>query len=76
MNSASSASIGAPEILLSATHAALHIRSVGGLMLTITRKIGTRVVTRQSQDNFVPRRGIMLQASPHFLFLFTLLSFS
>ena len=30
---------------------------------------GTKVVTRQSQVNFVPRRGIILWLDPHFLFL-------
>ena len=57
---ASSTLIGGLGILLSATHATLQVKSAGELMLTITRKIGTRVVTRQSQVDFVSRRGIML----------------
>ena len=72
MSSASSATIGALEILLSATHAVLLVKSVGELTLTTMKRSGTRVVTRQSWDNFVPKKGIMLQIDPHFLF--TLLS--
>ena len=60
MNSAPSAIVGAPGILLRATHAALQVTSAGGLTLTIMKKSGTRAVTRQSQDDFVPGRGIML----------------
>ena len=60
MSSASNASIRAPGISLSAIHAILQARSVGEPTLTIMRRIGTRVVTRQSQDDFVPERGIML----------------
>ena len=47
--------------------------SAGELMLTIMKKSGIKVVTRQSWDNFVPGRGIMLQLDPHFFFI-TLLS--
>ena len=43
----------------------LGVTSAGELMLTITRRGGFRVVTRQSQDDFVPGKGIMLQLDPH-----------
>ena len=72
MSSASSATAGDPGTLLRGTHAVLQARSVGELMLTMMRKSGTRVVTRQSWVDFVPRRGIMSQIDPHFIF--TLLS--
>ena len=49
--------------------------SAGELMLTTTRRIGTRVMTGQSWDNFVPGRGIMLWNNPHFLFFYLLYLF-
>ena len=60
MSSALSATAGALGASYCATHAALLVTSAGELTLTILTRAGTRVVTRQSQDDFVPRRGIML----------------
>ena len=75
MSSASSATAEDPGILLSATHAAQQVKSAGELTLITMRKSGTRVMTRQSQVDFVPRRGIMLRIDPHFLLLYFLYSF-
>ena len=60
MSSALSVTAGALGASCRATRAALLVMSAGELTLTTTRKIGTRVVTRQSRDDFVPGRGIML----------------
>ena len=60
MSSASSATAGALGASLNVTRAALRVRSAGELTLTTLMRVGTRVVTRQSRDDFVPRRGIML----------------
>ena len=60
MSSVLSATAGGPGVLSHATHVALQVMSAGELMLTILRRIGSRVMTRQSRDNFVPGRGIML----------------
>ena len=42
------------------THATLQVKSAGELTLTTMMRVGTRVMTRQSRDDFVPGRGIML----------------
>ena len=60
MSSASSATAGAPGVSSVATRAALRVRSAGELTLTTMMRVGTRAVTRQSWDDFVPGRGIML----------------
>ena len=60
MNSASSATVGAPGASFRATHATPQVTLAGELMLTITKRSGTKAVTRQSRDDFVPGRGIML----------------
>ena len=60
MSSAFSATAGALGVSFRATRAALQVMSAGELTLTTMRRIGTRVVTRQSWVNFVPGRGIML----------------
>ena len=59
MSSASSATVEAPGGSSHATHAMLQVMSAGELTLTTMKRSGTRVVTRQSQVGFVPRRGIM-----------------
>ena len=68
MSSALSATAGALGASCHATRAALLVTSAGELTLTILTRAGTRVVTRQSRDDFVPGRGIMLRTSPHFSF--------
>ena len=60
MSSALSVTAGAPGASSRATHAGLQVMSAGELTLTIMKRIGTRAVTRQSRDDFVPGRGIML----------------
>ena len=60
MSSASSATAGALGGSFRTTHATQQVTSAGELILTIMKRIGTRAVTRQSQDDFVPGRGIML----------------
>ena len=73
MSSALNVTAGALGVSCRAIRAALLVTSAGELTLTTSTKNGTRVVTRQSRDDFVPRRGIMLLNDPHFLF--TLLYF-
>ena len=73
MSSASSATVGDPGDSYHAICATQQVKSAGELTLTTMRRIDTRVMTRQSRVNFVPRRGIMLQSDPHLLF--TLLYF-
>ena len=60
MSSAPSATAADLGDLFHATHVALQVMSAGELMLTTMKRTGIRVVTRQSWDDFVPRRGIML----------------
>ena len=60
MSSALNATAGALGASSCATHAMLQVMSAGELMLTTMRRIGTRAVNRQSRDDFVPGRGIML----------------
>ena len=60
MSSALSATAGALGVSSGNTRAAMRVRSAGELTLTIMMRDGTRVVTRQSRDDFVPERGIML----------------
>ena len=60
MSSASSATAGALGASSHATRAVPRVRSAGELTLTTMMRIGTRVVTRQSRDDFVSGRGIML----------------
>ena len=60
MSNALSAIAGALGALSRTTRVARRVMSAGELTLTITRRNGTRAVIRQSRDDFVPERGIML----------------
>ena len=60
MSNALSAIAGALGVLSRAIRAARRAMSAGELTLATMRKNGTRAVTRQSRDDFVPGRGIML----------------
>ena len=74
MSNVLNAIAGALGVLYRDTLVVRRVMSAGELTLTIMRKNGTRAVNRQSRDDFVPERGIMLQNDPYFLFLyFTLL---
>ena len=75
MSSALSVTAGALGVSCRATRAALLVTSAGELSLTILMRVGIRVVTRQSRDDFVPGRGIMLRIDPHFFSLLTFTSF-
>ena len=60
MSSALSATAGALEVSYCATRATMLVKSAGELTLTTLTRAGTKVAIRQSRDDFVPGRGIML----------------
>ena len=60
MSSALSVTAGALGASCRATRAAMLVKSAGELTLIIMKRSGTRAVTRQSRNDFVPGRGIML----------------